>query len=373
VRNTAATTVILATLTIGAAATTLPQRTPKPSPKPAEPPLTVVWRQPLPVLAERPGAPTVVANANVVVVSREDAGLFARAASDGSQLWSASVGSVVPPVLAGERIVVASQGTVRSLALNTGDGVWQVELDADPSALLAIGDQAGAVLGGEMRLWDAAGTPVWRAQLGGTPATPVVSRGGVIYAGLDEPSLVALDAASGSVRWRVRLPARPESLTVSDDRLYLAAADGALYSFKTSGESDPAWRYPLLRAIGEPSVDDRFVYYALLDNSVRAFDRHGGSQRWSRIAPFGPSRPMTGPMDAGPSVAVALTSGQVVEFSRAAGDVITPHGKEPATETATGRLQAAAASSQAQRIYTVTIAKDYTSTLTAWGRAAEKH
>lgn len=367
----AATTAIIAILALAAAGVAVAQKSSTPAS--AEPPLAIIWRLPLQVLGDRPQAPDLLAGDAVVVVARADAGLSAFAAKDGAALWSSPVVATVPPVLASETVVVAARGVLRGIATATGDGVWQAELDAGPSLLFAVADRVGAVIAGEMRVWDAAGTLVWRAKLGGTPVTPVVSRRGVLYAGLDEPSLVAVDAASGAIRWRVPLPAKPESLAATDDRLYLGASDGALYSLRVTGDAGPAWRYPLVRPIGQPLTDDRFVYFALLDNSVRAFDRNGGSQRWSRVVPFAPSRPMTGPLDVGTSVAVVLTSGQVVELSRAAGTVLTPPAKSSgAAPEAALRLQAAAASSAAQRIYTVTIAKDYTSTLTAWGRSPER-
>lgn len=343
------------------------------SPAPT-PPFEILWQCPLPLPDDAKLVPSLVVGDSFVFVASPDSGLTAHAPEDGHTVWSSALMPSLGPVLAGTRIATAANGALQVLSQRTGEPDWQSELEAGTAGIFAFADRFGAVAGTEMRAWLAAGSPAWRTSIGGIPVTPVVFRNGVLYVGLDEPSIVAIDGDTGTVRWKVRLPAKPESLAATDDRLYFGAADATLYSYRTSGKHDAAWKFRLLRAIGQPIVDDRKVYFALLDNTVRGFERMGGTQRWSRVLP---SRPLTGPLQAGASLVIALTTGQVVELSAVDGKIPVPTTPAapatPAAPQSSVRLQAAAAARDGSRLYTVTIAKDYTRTLTAWGRRNEKH
>ena len=86
----------------------------------------------------------------------------------------------------------------------------------------------------------------------------------------------------------------------------------------------------------------------------------------------------------GAGLAVALTTGEVIELSPLDGKIrreatepspapgtSTPPASSAAPAAATMlpvRLQAATVSPDGKRLYTITIAKDYSRTLTAWGR-----
>jgi hypothetical protein len=65
------------------------------------------------------------------------------------------------------------------------------------------------------------------------------------------------------------------------------------------------------------------------------------------------------------SLGVALTNGRVVLLSPTTGK---PLGPTSATATGAVRLLTAAASLDGSRIYTITIGKDYSRTLSAWAR-----
>lgn len=345
------------------------------SPAPAAP-FEILWQRPLLLPDDAKLVPGLVVGDALVFVASPEAGLTALAPEDGHAAWSSALLPNLGPVLAGNRIAVAANGALQVLSQRTGEPDWQSELEPDTLEIFAFADRFAAITATEMRTWEAAGSLAWRTPLGGSPVTPVVFRNGVLYVGLDEPSIVAIDADTGTVRWRVRLPAKPESLVAADDRLYLSAADAALYSYRTSGEPDWAWKFPLLRAIGQPIVDDRKVYFALLDNTVRGFERMGGTQQWSHVLP---SRPLTGPFQAGASLVIALTTGQVVELSPMEGKIHAPATPAapaapvtPAAPLPSGRLQSACVARDGSRVYAVTIARDLTRTLSAWGRPAAK-
>ncbi len=114
----------------------------------------------------------------------------------------------------------------------------------------------------------------------------------------------------------------------------------------------------------------------MLDNTVGAFNRKGGTKRWSRVLP---SRPFTGPLPVGAGLAVVLTTGQVIEMNpvdgktreqaaKAATDAAATAETTTPTPLPPARLQAATVSPDGKYLYTITISKDYSRTLTAWGR-----
>ncbi len=365
-RNLRGTLVALAaTVAVQLQAGAIAQSQTKVVPPPPPPGLEMLWQRPLPAYLGRM-APSLAIGGAFLFLASPEAGLTAYTPEDGRPVRWAKRFPSLPPVAVGLRVAVVSDGVLDVLSENSDKPAWQSDVAPDTTAIFAFGDRLGAIAGGELRTWEADGAPSWRAQLGGTPTTPFVVRDRLLFVGLDEPSLLAIDTATGAVRWRVRLPAKPESLAATDDRLYLGAANGTLYSYRTSGSARPAWAFRLLRTIGQPVVDDRQVYFALLDNSVRAFARKGGSQRWSRVLP---SRAMTGPFLLGTSVAVALDTGRVLDLAATDGRVRAPASPVTVPDV---RLQAAAVARDGQRLYTVTTAKDFARTLTAWGRPTPK-
>jgi outer membrane protein assembly factor BamB len=371
VRISKATLAAAGALALAASAALLAAPPPRQAGEEPATPLAVLWRRALPVSAANVPPQGLVATGDVVVVSGGETGLLAFGAGDGQDAWASPPVSVAPPVAAVGAIVVAGEGSVGALRPDTGERIWQRAVDGNPKALAAAGDRVAALVGGALRTWSGSGAPGWQVPLDGVATTPVLLHAGTLYVGLDSPALVAVDAASGAIVWRLPLPALPEGLAAAGDRLYLGLADGALYSYRTSGRPDPVWRFPLVRSVGQPLAGDRVVYFALLDNSVRAFDAKGGTQRWSTVVPVAPSRPVTGPLMVDRMLAVVLASGEPVEFSPLLGRVLTPPGSSSraASSTLASRVQAAAVSVDGSRLFTVTIAKDYSRTLTAWARA----
>jgi outer membrane protein assembly factor BamB len=247
----------------------------------------------------------------------------------------------------------------------TGDVAWQVNVPGDPASLFALADRVGVVVGQEILTWSGPGEPT-RTVLGSEAVTRVAAHNGVLYVGLAEPALLAADATTGAVRWRIPLPARPQSLTASDDLLYLSADDTRIYFYRTTG--DPKWvkRRLLVATRGDPAVDDRFVYFTFQDNSVRAFDRKGGAEQWSKELG---SRPKAGPMLLGPSVAVALETGAIIELTAKTGKAVaaaTP------TDLADARLQFVAVSADRTRLFTIGTSKDDSRIIATWGHPAPK-
>ena len=342
-------------------------QTPETPPPPASG-LEVLWELPVSFA----GATNVAAGASLIFLVSAETGLSAFSSLDGHSVWSSSLTSTVQPAVTGSRVAVVSTKSLHVLNLNneTQTPAWTADVGEHTSSVFAMRDRFGAAIGQEIRVWSPDGAPSWRTALPGLPVTRVVSNLDMLYVGVDDPSagaaLVALDEKTGAIRWQLPLKARPESLAATGDRLYFSAADAALYSVRTTGEAGDDWRFPLLGAIGDPVADDRQVYFALRDNSVRAFEREGGSLRWDRPLVH---RPMTGPMRMGSNLAIALANGAVVELHAKDGRVVAPRG--PVSRPSV-RLQGAAMSPDATRVFTLTIAVSTSQTLSAWGHPPAK-
>ena len=336
-----------------------------PTPTPAVPTgISVLWRRsPVPFK----GPATLTAGSRSIFLNSSETGVGAFSIDDGKTLWSSDLVSDLPAVVTGTQIAVVSGESIHVLAQDTGVEVWRATIGPATSGLFTLGDRVGAVVASELRTWAANGTAGWRTTLPGMPTTRVILRDGLVYVGIDTPALVALDGATGVIRWQVALKARPLGLTATDDRLFFSDANATLNAYEIKPQAEPAWPpYHLIRAIGAPLVDDKHAYFALLDNSVRAFTRSGGTQRWSKVMT---ARPAAGPMRVGENLAVALTSGIVVELAWRDGAIIP----SPTTAAASSdRLQAAAASPDNGRVYTFTIAGGNVRTLTAWGHPPAK-
>ena len=344
--------------------------TPAPSTKKAEPalpdPLTPAWQHTLTLPEDAKDTPFLAAGQSMIFLNGADLGVTAYDAKDGSPIWTATDRSAIAVAAFGTHVAVASEAGLTVLNQADGTQAWRTALPALPSSLFGFGDRVGAIIGRELLTWSNP-NDLRRTALGALPVTRVVFSAGMLYVGLDEPSaLAAIDAATGSVRWRVPLPAKPRSLAVSGDRLYLGADDSTLYFYSTAGESKWEKKRRLVATRGEPVVDDRFVYFTLLDNTVRAFDRKGGTEHWS--ANIG-GRAKAGPMLMGPSVAVVVETGNVVEVLAATGKSRSPGAASKATDA---RVQDVAMTGDGTHIVTIATSGNGLRVLTAWARPASQ-
>lgn len=344
------------------APTPTPASTPTPPP---EPTLEMSWEFALRAAAEGSGIPWIVPGDGRVFVADPRSTTTAHDTKDGHVLWISEDATVLSPVIVGASLLLIGETDVRVVSQSTGQPVFRAQFDGRPVLAFAAGDRMGVVLEGAIEAWNLKGEPAWRASFAGAPITNAVTAGSLLIFGTDEPALMAFDLAAGTVAWKIPLPTRPGLLSTTDERVYFGGADGLLYSYRTSGEPKHAWRTGRRpRTVGQPFIKGRSVYFAFLDNSVREFGADGGSQRWDQAMD---SRPLTGPFRLMDSLGVALTNGRVVELSPKTGK---PVGPESGTRTGGVRLLTVAPTPDGSRVYTITIAKEESRTLTAWTRRA---
>ncbi len=161
------------------------------------------------------------------------------------------------------------------------------------------------------------GRDAWRQQLDAAIVTPIAADGDLLFAGLANRKIVALDAKTGAPRWEITLETTARALLATRGRLYFGGDDGVFYAYRQQAGQEWEWRYDTLTpVIGLPTADDRRLYVTFLDNTVRAFDLAIGNQRWQRPIT---SRPAAGPFLTDTLVGVPTTSGTLILLRRTDG------------------------------------------------------
>ena len=226
------------------------------SPKPFE----KQWDKPLGL----PGKLGIAVGTRRVIVSDDQAGIEAHTVEDGSLAWARKdLPTPVPVVLSGGLAFVASKGQLHALDEVTGDTRWSHDVADRVAGLLP--SETGAVIaaGSTIQAWSANGAQVWKQ----TPAADVIpssfaSDANVLYAGLADKTLTALDAKTGSVLWTKRLATTPRALTAAMGRVYFGGDDKRLYGYDAKGKKKLDFRR--MDVTGPPARDDKHVYVATL-------------------------------------------------------------------------------------------------------------
>jgi outer membrane protein assembly factor BamB len=192
--------------------------------------------------------------------------------------WAApqNVDAMTTPVTDGENVYVGinADGTAQVFAIpSTADGsndftTWNTGLDAPVTADLTLGPSALFVPNGTTMLaldldYPNFGSTLWYQRLSGSVNSQPVLLGSTLYAGCDDGTLYALDAATGTVQWQVD--------TRSPISTALVNEDGVLY-FATSGDDAAG---PAFWAVDANSGGNDVVSYPVPGAGTIAFDQGG--------------------------------------------------------------------------------------------------
>jgi outer membrane protein assembly factor BamB len=189
--------------------------------------------------------------------------LFARDAADGSIHWTLAIEShgVRWPAVDDGRVFVSTGTAVIAVDAAAGTIAWRDDLD-DRS----VGPPT--VAGGRVVV----------------PIHGVVS--GDEY--VEEPTIVAYDAASGEQSWSVTPPKRHSRIVVADGTVFALTEDfdtsGVLFALSSSDGSE-RWRVDVPGGFFvEPAIaGDAIIVGA--DDRLRALETDDGSERWSVAVP----------------------------------------------------------------------------------------
>ena len=192
--------------------------------------------------------------------------------------WATNQGvdAMTTPVTDGDNVYVGitADGNAQVFAIPcTADGsnnltTWTTPLDTPVTADLTLGNSALFVPNGTLMLAlyldePNSGNTLWSQQLSGSVNSQPVLLGSTLYAGCDDGTLYALDAATGTVQWQVD--------TQAPICTGLANEDGVLY-FATAG--DDAFG-PAFWAVDANSDGNDVLSYPVPGAGTIAFDQGG--------------------------------------------------------------------------------------------------
>ncbi|RMF44280.1 MAG: hypothetical protein D6755_09335, partial [Anaerolineae bacterium] len=156
----------------------------------------------------------------------------------------------------------------------------RVEVEVQP--ILAGGVLYVGVMNGEMHAIDAlSGQTKWIAQPGGPiPHTAAVSGGRVVFGSLDG-SVYALRTSNGSTAWTFATGAPVVSApAIVNGTVYIGSTDGNLYAIDLSSGAE-VWHYATgSPVVSSPAVANGRVYFGSEDLKARAVDAASGALLW---------------------------------------------------------------------------------------------
>lgn len=272
--------------------------------------------------------PVVVSNTVYALGAHDDQGkhrVVALDAKSGKQQWEATIaggdvtGGFSVGVLAG-LLYVATDTTVSAVSLSDGSVPWTHSVSEGGLGTPIAGDNAvyvpyGTDAGHVVALSLSEGKPLWTADLGAVPTTPVSVGQGVAYVGT-ESGVTALATGSGKEQWSVSLDdAAAGHVTVQANTLYATDASGVVYSLATA-DGGEQWRFEQGTGVSRsgPALADGTLFVAD-ENGVRAISAADGKQQWSNEITANALSPVV----AGDTVYVAADT-SLVAVDRASGE-----------------------------------------------------
>jgi len=256
-----------------------------------------LWRQKI----ERKIATGVGGNGEHLWVATRDGEVLALSITDGAELWSANVASEIltVPVAADGRVVVRSiDGRVTTFDVRTGERQWDYRSNVPVLTLRGVGE-------------------------------PLID-GGLVFLGLDNGRIVALNLSDGTLLWEQTVTAprgRSEverlvdvdSAPVSDgDALFVSGYQGRIVLLAAN---NGATRWSRDMSSNKPlAIDGSSVYVADEQGVVWALDRESGTALWKQDSLL--RRGLTGVAPHADYVAVGDFEGYVHWLSRTDGHFV---------------------------------------------------
>lgn len=290
------------------------------------PPLTVLWEASIPGDRAISYPSPVIADSRVYVAWRgvdgDEAvvGLSARDATDGTRLWNRRVTTGEDPrdtdrlvwdslTLADDALYLLAHDGLHSFT-TSGERRWHVPFGGSPTntvldaghPLVADGVVYAPTAGvtdhsdateGVYALDAASGETVWHYEVPETDfgwTFPPAFGNGLVYVGLLEYGVVALDPATGTVRWETRVPADGPPTVLDGQVVVSIERDGeTAISALDAVTGREAWRVPtgggrLGRRVAVHPAHER-IYHRQSLRTLVARDLHTGERRW-RIDSF---------------------------------------------------------------------------------------
>jgi outer membrane protein assembly factor BamB len=221
----------------------------------------------------------------------------------GSQRWIVPAKPQGPPVVGGDLLLVAQEGSLMALRTPDGSTAWTTPFP-EPLVVRPVSDRERFVVvtASEIVSLEAAdGVVAWRHAVAGARAAPAIEADR-LYQSLDDGRVIALRTDTGAQVWERKIGGTPNAILARGDRLFVGSTDNFFYGLKTEdGLID--WRLRTgADVVSEPIAEGDRVYFVSLDNVLRAVNRRNGVQFWKKSLPFRPTLP---PLKAADAVVVA--------------------------------------------------------------------
>jgi hypothetical protein len=292
--------------------------TPVPLPPPVETPQRApfvhAWTVPLPAAVADGAQLMATPQHAIVVLPGSPATMLAPASAGRMEARSLADGSVVWTEEWSPRAVLYGNGLVYGV---TDLQVFAVAPDTGALQWMVGAGEAGHGLG--LTTWHLLvlsdthlraygrndGTAAWRVELPAPPSTAIATSASLIVLGLQDRSVLALEAATGRVRWQTRLDDTPTAVTAAGARVYLTLPRVALCALMApDGGLDWCTMELRVPAVGAPAALDGRLELALKDTTLRAFTSHTGTML--RTETLG-ARALSAPVHLGPQLVIPLS------------------------------------------------------------------
>lgn len=238
-----------------------------------------------------------------VYVANHDGEVVAFRLSNGDKAWSRRLDDdlMAGPTVVDDKLLVASrEGKIMALSVDDGKEEWHTRLSSevvsrpvgDGDYVLARtvdGNTAAMEMDTGRRLWTL-DSSVPNLTMRGT-AVPIIADG-VVYLGLDNGKLQAVDLETGEKHWeqRVAIPSGRSELDrivdvdadplLDGDQLYAISAGQSLMAMdRQSGQIDWQEKYSSSRNM---ALDETNIYLTDLDDIVYGIARADGEESWKQ-------------------------------------------------------------------------------------------
>jgi hypothetical protein len=220
------------------------------------------------------------------VVKPNSASITAISRHTGSVEWVADIGSIVPPITAGGRVLVAAPSEIHALQAETGQRLWRAPLEGPVRAPMLIrGNLLLAQIEPDQLVALHLDTQAiaWRLPIG-SGRVQMNADERAVYLTMPDSRVVCVGLADGSIGWQRTLEGTLSEPALGRDRVLIGSTTNSLWALDPDS-GDVEWMWPGRIFGGDvigATVDDDVVYVVSLDNVVRALNRGDGSQRWLR-------------------------------------------------------------------------------------------
>jgi eukaryotic-like serine/threonine-protein kinase len=234
----------------------------------------------------------------VLFVALHSSALAALDARSGQLYWAFDTGEKIqaPPLVAGDRVLLASRTTVWALDTASGRLLWKFRRGPDgwptSGAPALAGSTVYVGLGSGTRLWALDlnnGHVLWSFDTGDRVTSAATIDAASVYIATWHGSIFALDRVHGTLRWSYALNTQHDqaivdgvggSMALANGRLYVGDYRGSLLCIDaTRGEL--LWRYATgAQILATPVVTWGQVYVGSGDGYFYALDARTGRPAW---------------------------------------------------------------------------------------------